>query len=351
MNRLWVRLWFGIMAAFVGFVVSFEVAEVAVLLVRTVFPRLSGNETVAIIVSNVVGVLLSALFAALIAWRLTQPLSAVSRAARRFAEGDLSTRARYRQGRGARRFGGEAVRLVDDFNVMAASLERLEAERKATAATIAHELRTPLAVLQARLAALRDGVFALDLREVGLLEQQTDQLARLVEDLRTLSLADAGRLTLTSEPCDLSSLVQDVVTAFGPQAAEKGVRLETRLEPVTVPGDAGRLRQVVTNLLDNALRFTPAAGSVTLTLQMDGSGAALLVRDSGPGFGAEGEARVFERFYRADAARSGSGLGLAVVRSLAEAHGGRVTAKNAPGGGAVLEVWLPLQKSAGAVKV
>lgn len=143
-----------------------------------------------------VGLLLSALFAVLIAWRLARPLSAVSNAARRFAEGDLSARARLLSGRwrNERRFGGEAVRLVDDFNVMAASLERLEAERRAAAATIAHELRTPLAVLQARLAALRDGVFALDLREVGLLEQQTEQLARLVEDLRTLSLADASTL-------------------------------------------------------------------------------------------------------------------------------------------------------------
>ena len=349
MNRLWVRLWLGIMAAFVGFVVSFEVAEVAVSLARTAFPRPGGSETVVIIVSNVVGVLLSVLFAALIAWRLTQPLSAVSRAARRFAEGDLSTRARYRQGRGARRFGGEAVRLVDDFNVMAASLERLEAERKVIAATIAHELRTPLAVLQARLAALRDGVFALDLREVGLLEQQTDQLARLVEDLRTLSLADAGKLTLTLRPCDLSALVRDVVTASELQAAEKGVRLETQLASATVQGDAGRLRQVVTNLLDNALRFTPAAGSVTLLLKTDDGGATLVVQDTGPGFGAGDEARVFERFYRADAGRSGSGLGLAVVRSLAEAHGGWVAANNAPGGGAVLEVWLPLQKSVSKV--
>ena len=110
-----------------------------------------------------------------------------------------------------------------------------------------------------------------------------------------------------------------------------------------------RLRQVVANLLDNALRFTPAGGSVTLTVQTDGGGASLLVQDTGPGFGAGHETRVFERFYRADAGRSGSGLGLAVVRSLAEAHGGRVTAKNAPGGGAVLEVWLPLQKSVSKV--
>ena len=346
--RLWVRLWLGIVGAFVGAILMFEIAE---LFVRVVFAN--DSDTFIGVWGSVGGAVLSVLLASLIAWYLARPLSAVSKAARQVAGGDLSARALLNAGeqRGlGHRPGDEALRLVDDFNVMAASLERLEAERKATAATIAHELRTPLAVLQARLAALRDGVFALDLREVGLLEQQTDQLARLVEDLRTLSLADAGRLALTSGPCDLSALVGNVVTASEPQAAEKGVRLETALTPATVQGDAGRLRQVVTNLLDNALRFTPAAGSVTLLLKTDGSGATLVVQDTGPGFGAGGAARVFERFYRADAGRSGSGLGLAVVRSLAEAHGGRVAANNAPGGGAVLEVWLPLQKSAGAVK-
>lgn len=340
MNRLWVRLWLGIMGAFVGFGVSFEVAEVAMTLAGTVFRGLRENETAVLVWSNVVGVLLSALLAALIAWRLAQPLSAVSKAARWFAEGDLSARAWLPPGqwRNERRWGGEAVRLVDDFNAMAASLERLEAERQVTAAAIAHELRTPLAVLQARLAALRDGVFALDAREVRLLAQQTDLLARLVEDLRTLSLAEAGKLTLYPHTCDLSALVKDVVESFEPRAAAKGVRLEVRAEEATLVGDAARLRQVVANLLDNALRFTPEAGSVEVTLQMDEVGVILLVRDTGPGFGESDRARMFERFYRADADRSGSGLGLAIVRSLVELHGGRVEAMNAPGCGALLRV-------------
>ncbi len=346
MNRLWVRLWLGIMGAFVGFIVSFEVAEVPVALAGRVFSGLSENETAVLVVSNVGGIVLSALFAALIAWRLARPLSAVSRAARLFAEGDLSARARLLpgQGRNERRWGGEAIRLVEDFNVMAASLERLETERQATTAAIAHELRTPLAVLQARLAALRDGVFALDAREVHLLAQQTELLARLVEDLRTLSLAEAGKLTLYPHTCNLSALVKDVVESFEPRAAAKGVRLEVRAEEVTLIGDAARLRQVVANLLDNALRFTPETGSVEVALQMDQAGVSLRVRDTGPGFGEGDRARVFERFYRADADRSGSGLGLAIVKSLVELHGGRVEAMNAPGGGAVFRVSLPHRK-------
>lgn len=261
------------------------------------------------------------------------------------AGGDLSARALLPMGeqRGLGSApGDEAVRLVYDFNAMAASLERLETERQATAASIAHELRTPLAVLQARLATLRDGVFPLDLREVGLLEQQTSLLARLVEDLRHLSLAEAGRLTLNLHACDLSALVKDVVASFEPHAAAKGVRLEVWAEETTLTGDAARLRQAVANLIDNALRFAPEAGSVTVTLKAQEGGATLFVRDTGPGLGEGDEARVFERFYRADAERSGSGLGLAIVRSIVELHGGRVAAMNAPEGGAVFRVSLAL---------
>ena len=119
---------------------------------------------------------------------------------------------------------------------------------------------------------------------------------------------------------------------------------------VPLLADPDRLAQVLTNLLENAVRYTPAGGWVGVSVRALPGGAELSVEDSGPGLSGEAQGRVFERFYRADAGRSGSGLGLAVVRSLAEAHGGRVAANNAPGGGAVLEVWLPLQKSAGAVK-
>lgn len=338
MSRIWMRLWLGIMGAFLGAGLAFELAEFLFYVLSSI-----ENESALLTWSTVGGFLVSALIAALIAWYLARPLSAVSRAARRVAGGDLSARALLPVGeqRGLGRApGDEAVRLVYDFNAMAASLERLETERQATAASIAHELRTPLAVLQARLAALRDGVFALDLREVGLLEQQTSLLARLVEDLRHLSLAEAGRLTLNLHACDLSALVKDVVASFEPHAAAKGVRLEVWAEEATLTGDAARLRQAVANLIDNALRFAPEAGSVTVTLKAQAGGATLFVRDTGPGLEEGDEARVFERFYRADAERSGSGLGLAIVRSIVELHGGRVEAMNAPEGGAVFRVSL-----------
>lgn len=335
------------MAAFVGLISLFEISKV---LARIMFRDVSEVELEAAVLTwgTLGGGLFSVLLAALIAWYLARPLSAVSSAARQVAGGNLSARAllpvgeqrRLRRGR-----GDEAVRLVYDFNVMAASLERLEAERQATTAAIAHELRTPLAVLQARLAALRDGVFALDLREVHLLAQQTELLARLVEDLRHLSLADAGKLELDLCKFDLAALVRDVVAGFEPQAAAKGVRLEVCTQEVTLVGDAVRLRQVLTNLLDNALRFTPDAGYVGVTLQRAEVGVTLLVRDTGPGIPEEARSRVFERFYYADAERSGSGLGLAIVRSLAELHGGQVQAMNAPEGGASFRVSLPSTSS------
>lgn len=180
-----------------------------------------------------------------------------------------------------------------------------------------------------------------------LLAQQTELLARLVEDLRTLSLAEAGKLTLNLRACDLSALVKDVVESFEPRAAAKRLRLEVRAQETTLRGDAARLRQVVANLLDNALRFTPEAGSVEVTLQTAGVGVTLLVRDTGPGIAEGVQARVFERFDRAGADRSGSGLGLAIVRSLVELHGGRVEAMNAPEGGALLRVSLPCRHPAG----
>ncbi len=331
------------MSAFVGLVISFEAAK---LIARVLFRGLSESQIEAAVLTwgTIGGGLFSALLAALIAWFLARPLSAVSRAARQVAGGNLNARALLRTG--ARRGPGrgrsdEAARLMYDFNAMAASLERLESERQATTATIAHELRTPLAVLQARLAALRDGVFTLDLQEVHLLAQQTDLLARLVEDLRHLSLADAGKLELDLHDCDLAALIEDVVAGFKPRTEAKGVTLEVCAEAATLNGDAVRLRQVLTNLLDNALKFTPEEGCVTVTLKANEKGAILSVRDTGPGLADSTQARVFERLYRADADHAGSGLGLSLVRSLVELHGGRVEAANAPEGGAVFRVSLP----------
>jgi len=336
MNRIWVSLWLGIMGVMLGFIVLFQVSKALAALVV--------DETDMPLWGSLGGTVAATVLAAMIAWFLARPLSEVSRAARQVAGGDLSARAnlspRQRSGPLSRQ-NGEAIRLIDDFNIMAASLERLESERQATTATIAHELRTPLAVLQARLAALRDGVFTLDLNEISLLAQQTDLLSRLVEDLRHLSLADAGRLNLSIGQLDLAALAQETVRGFEPRASARGVRLVVQTQPASLNGDAVRLRQVITNLLDNALKFTPQTGCITVTVRAQGTTVQLTVHDTGTGIAPELRVRVFERFYSLGNGTSGSGLGLAIVKSLVELHGGRVEVTNAAEGGAMFQVSLP----------
>ncbi len=294
---------------------------------------------------------LGALLGLLVARRLARPLQAVSAAARRVARGDLSARAAAllpAHGRGTRRRRArdEAQQLVDDFDGMAAALQRLDTERRTTAAAVAHELRTPLAVLQGRLEAVRDGVLPLDADGVTALVQQTRTLARLVEDLKALSLADAGQLSLRRRTVDLAALAATVLDGFRVQAAGAGVRLHLTVPPagpgaLDVTGDPERLTQVLGNLLDNALRHTPGGGEVRVGLERRGDDVHLTVRDTGTGLPGGDAGRVFDRFWRADPSSRGTGQGLAVVRTLVEAHGGRVDARDLPEGGAEFAVRLP----------
>ncbi len=295
---------------------------------------------------------LGALLGLLVARRLARPLQAVSAAARRVAGGDLSARAAallpaHDRGTRCRRTRDEAQQLVDDFDGMAAALQRLDGERRTTAAAVAHELRTPLAVLQGRLEAVRDGVLPLDADGVAALVQQTRTLARLVDDLKTLSLADAGQLSLRRRTVDLAALATAVLDGFRAQAAGAGVGLHLAVPAagppgsLVVSGDPERLTQVLGNLLDNALRHTPRGGEVRVGLERRDDGVHLTVRDTGTGLPGADAQRVFDRFWTADPASRGTGQGLAVVRTLVEAHGGRVHARDLPAGGAEFAVRLP----------
>lgn len=190
-------------------------------------------------------------------------------------------------------------------------------------------------------SALQDGVFELDQREIPPLIQQTDLLTRLVDDLRHLSLADAGKLELFCSACDVSVLAQEVVASFGPRAAAQSVRLDLALESVVVTCDEGRVRQIISNLVDNALKFTPRDGIVTLVVKAVSRGATLSIRDTGPGL-AKGEGKhLFKRFYRGESSPAGSGLGLAIVKTLVALHGGEVEATGAPEGGVLIHLLLP----------
>jgi two-component system, OmpR family, sensor histidine kinase BaeS len=284
--------------------------------------------------------------ALIVARRIGRPLEQIARTAAAVAQGDLNARVSLTERQ--RHSGDEVTKLAVNFNAMTESLAHLEAERRATNAAIAHELRTPLMVLQARLEAVRDGVIPMGETEAEQLLAQVSTLTRLVDDLRTLSLADAGRLDLKLEPIDLLDVVSLCVAVFGARAESKGVRLELTAKDWAVPvrGDRDRLAQVMANLLENALRHTPDGGQIEIILSLTATETRITVRDTGPGFPPEPIPHLFERFYRADTSRrrasGGSGLGLAVVKTILELHGGKIQAGNAPNGGAQLDLRLPL---------
>jgi two-component system, OmpR family, sensor histidine kinase AdeS len=272
--------------------------------------------------------------------RIDRPLEAVAAAARAVSRGDLTARVA-----GPGKAFGEIAQLITDFNIMASQLQRAESEMRWQASAIAHELRTPLTVLRGRLQGLSDGVFQAGPTEFKGLIRQVEALARIVDDLRTLSLATAERMELHLERVDLIDEVQAVLAAFEPDLVAAGLEVERDLAQVHVDADGARLRQALLALLDNARRYAASGRVVRIETRTTRETAVLRVADRGPGLPAGVEYRAFERFWRADDSRSratgGTGLGLAVVRAIAEAHGGAVSARMRKGGGAEFTLLLP----------
>jgi signal transduction histidine kinase len=305
--------------------------------------KFTDNEINLFIISELGVLVIGVIVALLVARRISRPLMNVSQAAARVSRGDLSARAPISRRRG----GDETALLLRNFNSMADSLERLEGERRATSAAIAHELRTPLTILRGRLEAIRDDVITLNNKEISNLLSQTEVLSRLVTDLRTLSLADAGQISLERQTVDVRALVAQVVNSFEARAGDRGMKLEfvSDLAHCDAPIDSSRIIQVVANLIENAIRYAPEGGFARVSLNTNLNDIIITVRDSGAGIEADQLERVFDRFYRTDASRSrftgGSGLGLAIVRTMVELHGGRITVRNHPEGGAEFEVRLP----------
>ena len=280
---------------------------------------------------------------------ITRRLRAMAEGASAIAAGDLSRRV-------ADSSGDELGELADAFNRMADSLASQEEARQRLVADIAHELRTPLAVLQAEIEALQDGVTQPTPDRISSLHDDTDLLARLVDDLSTLSLTDSGQLSLGCREHNLAGIAERAIAAIAGQAQEKGVKLELAVDgslpSVTVDGD--RIAQVLRNLLSNALRHTGAGGRITLAGRSEAGRAIIEVTDTGAGIPAEDLPHVFDRFYRADPSRNratgGSGLGLAITRQLVRAHGGQVVASSTPSRGSTFSFWLPLSHTPRADK-
>jgi signal transduction histidine kinase len=243
---------------------------------------------------------------------------------------------------------GEMARA---FNDMSAAVARGQRLREQMTADIAHDLRTPLSVLTGYLEGIRDGVLDATPATVETMYSEARQLQHLVEDLRTLSMADAGQLRLQREDVTASELLQTARQAFLPMAEQAGVRLDLALEEpgLRLTVDPSRMRQVLANLVANALQHTPRGGRVELSARSEQGTVVLQVADDGAGIPADALPHIFERFYRADAARSegsaGSGLGLPIARSLVEAHGGTIAATSASGRGSIITIRLPVAAS------
>jgi signal transduction histidine kinase len=267
----------------------------------------------------------------------------LTQATQAIAAGDLSQRVNIRA-------GDEMGDLAAAFNQMAAELERAESLRRQMTADIAHELRTPLSVIQGNVEALQDGVFPLTIEALEPIQTKTALLSRLVQDLHNLALAEAGQLPLDRQPTELAKLIERIAAAFQPAAEAKSISLELEVRADLSPADVDpqRVEQVLVNLLSNALRHTPAGGAISIELASSGARQlGVRVTDSGPGIPAEALSKVFERFYRVEQGRArsesgqGSGLGLAVARSIVEAHGGSIGVENVPGRGASFWLVLP----------
>jgi len=268
--------------------------------------------------------------------RFSAPLDALHEAAERVARGDYSAQVEEK--------GLPEVRsLARAFNDMAARLHQADEQRRNLLADTTHELLTPLTVIQGNLEGMLDGVYPADEANLRGLMDETNVLSRLLEDLRTLALAESGALQLRKEPVDLLPYLNEVTGVFQSQAAAAGVSLTVNvaehLPPLEI--DPSRMRQVLSNLLANDLRYSPAGGKISLTCAIEGNHVLIAVQDDGPGIPDADLEHVFERFYKS-ADSGGMGLGLAIAKQLVEAHGGSITAENAPGRGTIFRILLPM---------
>lgn len=270
------------------------------------------------------------------------PLAKVMAAADDVAEGDFSVRV-------PERGSGEFGRLSRSFNRMVSELERADMQRRNLTADVAHELRTPLHIMQGNLEGIADGVYEADDEQIEHLLGETQQLARLVEDLRTLSLAEAGQLVMKWEQIDIHELLGDVATSFSGQAEAAGVDLSYEVsdqaEAMQITGDAGRLDQVLSNLVANALDHTPSGGKIDMRAEQHLGGVVIAVSDTGSGIAAEDLENIFDRFWRGEGRRqTGSGLGLAIAKHLVQTHGGEISVKSQLNEGTTFTILLPIRE-------
>ena len=297
-------------------------------------------------VATLTAILLAALAAALLSRTFLAPARLIGAATHRLAAGDFKTRVKVKS---ADEFG----RLADDFNLLALTLQRNEAMRRRMMADVAHELRTPLAVIQGELAALEDGIREFSTETTSSLQSESHALGKLIDDLYQLSLSDLGALDYRRQDLDLRVRVAQALLPMRERCAERGLTLDESGiagEPLMVHADTDRLGQLVHNLMGNALRYTDVPGQIEVRCRHTNERAILEVSDSPPGIPAEDLPRLFERFFRMESSRNrasgGAGLGLAICRNIVEAHDGTIAASPSRLGGLTITISLPLLRSA-----
>jgi signal transduction histidine kinase len=297
------------------------------------------DSALAIAAAGAAGIAL--LLGSLLARLITRPLRELTAAAGRIAAGNLEQRVEVRS-------RDELGQLASQFNQMSADLAHANQLRRQMTADIAHDLRTPLTVISGYLESLRDQVLKPTPERFATLYDETQLLQRLVDDLHTLSLADAGELTLQRRAIAPAQIIERTAEVYRHAAEQAGVALEVRAaaDLPLVAVDQERMSRALGNLVSNALRYTPAGGTISLSARPAPSAVQIVVADSGSGIPAEHLPNIFERFYRADASRQqstgGSGLGLAIVRSMVEAHGGTIGVTSQLGCGTTFTVTLPV---------
>ena len=271
---------------------------------------------------------------------VSNPISNLSQAAQYIGKGELDVRV-------PEKGSQEIVELAQAFNKMAENLQRSQTARRNLVADVSHELRTPLTVLEGNLRAVLDHVYTLDETEVANLYGQTRHLIRLVNDLREISLAESGQMILEKTPTDFNVLITETMQALEPLSAEKKIQMEYEsTHPLEGSVDSIRIRQVLFNLIGNAIRHTPQDGRIVIQAKKNASAIYVRIQDSGDGLTQEELASVFDRFYRADRSRSretgGTGLGLSIAKAIIEAHGGSIHAEsNGKGQGSTFSFSIP----------
>ncbi len=319
------------------YIISDPAAEIYV----APFLRLSASINRSLLLGGSVAIAIALLLTFVLSRRMTSPIGALAKAAKRLGRGDLSQRVQL----GSK---GEVAALAQAFNTMAADLEHDEQLRRNLVADVAHELRTPLSNIQGYLEAIRDRVMKPNAATIRSLNEEVALLSRLVNELQDLSLAEAGELKLVYQAEDITKLVKQAVTPLQPQLTAKELSLSLdlpdNLPPVNI--DLQQVNQVLHNLLENAVAYTHKGGTINVVAAKQGDWVEVSVSDTGEGIPAEDLPNIFERFYRVDKSRArvtgGSGLGLTIAKRLVEAHGGTIKVQSKLGKGSRFSFTIPV---------